>query len=95
MAKVVSPTRVKVKVPVSSPTSEAAASVASMVTTGTGLSAMVTVAVVVAPRSYFAPSASVRMTVSGPSTRASLSGVMVRVTEADPAGMTMLVPMLA
>ena len=92
-----SPVRVKVKVPVSGPTSEAAASVASMVTTGTwtGASAMVTVAEVVSPRSYRAPSTSVRMTVSGSSTVASLSGVMVRVTEADPAGMTMLVPMLA
>jgi hypothetical protein len=50
-AKVVSPVRASVNVPVAGPTSEAVASVAAIVITGVGLSAIVTMSAAVAPGS--------------------------------------------
>ena len=52
------------------------------------LSAMVTLALAVAPRSYAAPSVSVSVTVSLPSVSPSSTGVMVTSAEVAPAGMT-------
>ena len=52
------------------------------------LSAMVMLALAVAPRSYAAPSVSVSMTVSLPSVSPSSTGMMLMSTVAAPAGMT-------
>src|SRR5262245_61696428 len=89
--KVVSCTRETVKVPGFGPTSEAAGSVAASVTTGVGLSAMVTVAAVFPYTTLFRSGATVNATVSGPSALGSLIGVTTRVMEATPAGITTLV----
>ena len=73
----------KVNVPVSGPASPAAPSVATTVTTGGALSAIVTVAVFGVPMRY-APAASVTSTVSFASTTASATGVTIAVAEACP-----------
>ena len=75
-----------VNVPGSGPASDAAASVATTVTTGGALSAIVTVAVFGVPMRYVPTAASVTLTVSSASTTTSAIGVTVAVADACPAG---------
>ena len=83
-AVVVSPVRVSVNVPVL-PASDAFGSVDTMVTVGGTLSAIVTVALLGEPITYFVLAAIVAITDSGPSVAASAIGVTATVAEVCPA----------